>query len=325
MTLRALLKKGICATALSLGLAHVATAAYPEKPVTIVVPYSPGGATDATARIMAEALQDITGNTFVVENTPGAGTTIGAGRAARARADGYTLLFGGLSANVLAPQIYKKVASFTPEDFEAVGRVASQPLILVVNENSKYQTLEELIKEAKDKPGMLNFGSPGLGSAPHLVSELFLAEAQIDALHIPFKGAAPALAALIGGEIDFFLDTPTAPMGQVQANRLRALGITAAEPVKGLEGIATMDRQGLSDFEATTWFALYAPKGTDPEILDDLNRWVNKALASPRVEELMATAYLYPAAGSRKDLQDFTDSERSRWLQVIDAEGLEQE
>lgn len=324
MSLNTLFKMAISAAVLSLGMVGVVSAAYPEKPVTIIVPYSPGGATDATARIMAEALQDITDNPFVVENTPGAGTTIGAGKVARSRADGYTLLFGGLSANVLAPQIYKKVATFTPENFEPVGRVASQPLILVVNEKSKYQTLSDLMNEAKDKPGTLNFGSPGLGSAPHLVSELFLAEAQMDAVHVPFKGAAPALAALVGGDIDFFLDTPTAPMGQVQANRLRALGITAAEPVKGLESIPTMESQGLSGFEATTWFAFYAPKGTDPDILEKLNGWINKALENSRVTELMASAYLYPAEGSRKDLQRFTDAERTRWLEIIEAKGLEQ-
>lgn len=324
MTLRTLSKLIVSVTALCFSAVGVVSAAYPDKPVTIVVPYSPGGGTDATARIMAEALQEITGNTFIVENLPGAGTTIGAGKVARAKPDGYTLLFGGLSANVLAPQIYQNVASFSHEDFETVGFVASQPLILVVNGKSKYQTLDDLIKEAIEKPGTLNFGSPGQGSAPHLISELFLAEAQIDAVHVPFKGAAPALTALLGENIDFFLDTPTAPMAQVQANNLRALGITAADPAKGLEDIPTMHSQGMPNFEATTWFAFYAPKDTDHEVLESLNSLINTALSSERVMKLMTSSYLYPEQKSRQALQEFTDSERSRWVEIIKAKNLQQ-
>lgn len=324
MNLLKTLRQLSCATAFALSLTGAASAAYPEKPVTIVVPYSPGGATDSTARIMAQALEKVTGKSFVVENIPGAGTTIGAGRVARAQADGYTLLFGGLSANVLAPEIYKDIASFSPDDFEAIGGVASQPLILVVNNDAAYQTLDDLLKEARQNPGALNFGSPGHGSAPHILSELFLAEAEIEAAHIPFKGAAPAISALIGGDIDFFLDTPTAPMPQVQGKKLRALGITSLESVKGLEKIPTLDSQGLTGFEAATWFGLYAPKETDTDILDSLNEWLNKALENPRVSELMTSAYLYPAPGNRQALNDFTEAERKRWTKIIETKDLQQ-
>lgn len=308
----------------SLSVPGTAVAAFPEKPVTIVVPYSPGGATDSTARIMAQALQNITGQTFMVENVPGAGTVIGSSKVAKAPADGYTLLFGGLSANVLAPHIYRNTVTFDPEtDFEPIGRIASQPLILVVNSESKYDGLNDLLEKARKSPGALNFGSPGNGSAPHLISELFLAEAGIEATHIPFKGAAPAISALIGGNIDFLLDTPTAPMPQVEGKRLRALGVTTQESVKGLENIPAMDGQGLEGFEANTWFALYAPKGTDAKTLDMLNGWLNDALENTNVKALMATAYLHPTPGSRQDLETFANAERKRWGQLIDAKKLE--
>lgn len=321
MKLNTLLKRIAVPAVMALSLASPSLhAAYPDKPITVVVPYAPGGATDSTARIMAQALQDIADTSFVVENVPGAGTTIGAGRVARAQADGYTLLFGGLSANVLAPQVYRDIIDIDPDTaFEPVGGVASQPFILVVNTESRFQNLGELLEEAHDNPGALNFGSPGQGSAPHLISELFLTEADIEATHIPFKGAAPAMTALIGGNIDFFLDTPTTPMPQVKGDRLRALGISTLEEAEGLEGIPTFDSQGVDGYEASTWFAFYAPKGTDAETLDKINVWINEALARPEVQKQFTQAYLYPMSGDRQALSDFTQSERSRWSTIVDS------
>lgn len=323
MNLRTFLA-GFSTAAALLAMLPNAAAAYPDKPVTIVVPYSPGGATDSTARIMAQALQEETNVSFVVENVPGAGTTIGAGKVAKAPSDGYTLLFGGLSANVLAPQIYRDISSFDPVDaFDPVAGVASQPLILVVNSASKYQTLDQLLQDARQHPGALNFGSPGQGSAPHLISELFLSEAGIEATHVPFKGAAPAIAALIGGNIDFLLDTPTAPVSQIKAGRLRALGVTTKKKIDSLPDVPTMDSQGVTGFEASTWFAFFAPKGTDPEILGTLNGWVNHALENPKVQALMKSAYLTAMPGSRDDLQRLAERERERWAAIIKAKGLQ--
>lgn len=313
-----ILKKLVAATALSV-LAAGSAWAFPTKPINIVVPYAPGGATDSTARILANALQNVSGNSFIVENVPGAGTTIGANKVAKATADGHTLLFGGLSANVLAPEIYKNVVTFDAKDFEPIVQIAAQPLILVVNSNSAYTSLAELIQTAAAKPGSLNFGSPGNGSAPHLISELFLIAANIQATHIPFKGAAPAMAALMGGEIDFLLDTPTAPMPQVAAGKLKGLGISTTQRAQKLEQIPTMDEQGVKGFEANTWFALFAPKGTPEPVLKTLNEQVNKALQDPEVRARMIDAYLYPAGGSQEDLQRFTDAERTRWTQIIDS------
>lgn len=321
-------KKLACAVA-SVLLSATGTgvlAAYPDKPVTIVVPYAPGGATDSTTRILAQALQARAGKSFIVDNAPGGGTTIGAAKVTRAPADGYTFLFGGLSANVLAPQLYSEVISFDPETaFEPVAQVASQPLILVVNSESPYKSLDDLLTAARAKPGQINFGSPGAGSAPHLISELFLMEAGIEAQHIPFRGAAPSLTALIGGEIDIFMDTPTAPMPHVEGGKLRALGVTSKEPVAELNGIPTIHEQGVKDFEAYTWFALYAPTGTPPDILDQVNAWVNEALNDEQVRQQMARVYLYPAPGTRDDLDQYTRQERSRWTQIIKTKNLQSE
>lgn len=302
------------------------SAAYPDKPVTIVVPYAPGGATDSTARILAQALQERAGQSFIVDNAPGGGTTIGSARVARSPADGYTLLFGGLSANVLAPQLYSKVISFDSETaFEPVAQVASQPLILVVNSESPYKSIDDLLAAARAKPGHINFGSPGAGSAPHLISELFLMEAGVEAQHIPFRGAAPSLTALIGGEIDMFMDTPTAPMPHVESGKLRALGVSSREPVAELKDIPTIQEQGVKDFEAYTWFALYAPKGTPPDIMDQMNAWVNEALNDEKVRQQMTRVYLYPTPGTRDDLHLYTQQERNRWIQIIQTKNLQPE
>lgn len=303
----------------------LAQSQYPEHPISVVVPYAPGGGTDSSARIVTNALQELTGNTFIIENIPGAGTTIGANKVAKANPDGYTLLYGGLSANVLAPYIYENVADIDPDAFEPVALVATQPLVLVVNSKSDFEQLEELLEYAAQHPEELNFGSPGQGSAPHLISELFLVEAGVQATHIPFRGAAPALTALLSGDIDFFLDTPTAPIPHINEHKLRALGISSLETLEGLDNISLMSEHGVEGFEATTWFAFFAPKGTSTEILEDLNKWVNEALKKPHVNEQMSAAYLYLAPGSRADLADFVQAERERWTAIIDAKGLKQE
>ena len=325
MKLKIPVRRLIGAALFVFGFSPLAQADYPEQPVTIVVPYAPGGATDSSARIMAHSLSELTGKPFIVENVPGAGTTIGFNKVAKAKPDGYTLLFGGLSANVLAPHIYQKIASSSPDAFEPIGMVATQPLILVVNENSAYQSLQDLLNEATKRPEALNFGSPGQGSAPHLISELFLVESGVQATHIPFKGAAPALVALLAGHLDFFLDTPTAPMPHVEGGKLRALGMTSLTAPDRLQQIPTLNEQGIEGFEAATWFALFAPKGTDEEKLETLNQWVNEAMASPAVQEQMVAAYLYAVPSTREELKNYVEAERERWTAIIDVKGLQQE
>lgn len=312
--------KSLGVAALSFALIVGATAyaaGYPERPVTIIVPYAPGGATDASARLMAQAFQKQTGGAFVVENVPGAGTTIGAAKVARAPADGYTLLWGGLSSNVMAPNLYPKAGYDGSTSFAPVSTIARQPYVLFVNVKSPIRSVADLVARAKAEPGKLNFSSPGEGSSPHLTTELFLNATQISVQHVPYKGAAPAMTALLGGEVDMMVDTPTAPLPMFKAGRLRPLAVTSAKRLPELPEVPTMQESGLAGFEAYTWFALFAPRGTPADIVDKLNRMANAALKDPAVIAQMEQASFTPAGSTPVQLGDSVKSESGKWSRII--------
>lgn len=306
----------------AIGLALVAgvgsaMAQYPERPVTIVVPYAAGGATDASARLMAQALQKQTGGSFVVENVPGAGTTIGAARVARANPDGYTLLWGGLSSNAMAPNLYTKLTFDGLDSFAPVSMVASQPYVLFVNASSPIKTVADLLARAKSQPDTFNFGSPGQGSSPHLMTELFLDAAGIKAQHVPYKGAAPAMTGLLGGEVQMMFDTPTAPLPMFKAGRLRPLAVTSARRLAELPDVPTLQESGLSGLEANTWFALFAPRGTPAAVVTRLNEMTRKALSDAAVLEQFAKAQFTPEASTPQALAQRVTAESAKWRRII--------
>ena len=306
----------------AIGLALVAgvgsaMAQYPERPVTIVVPYAAGGATDASARLMAQALQKQTGGSFVVENVPGAGTTIGAARVARANPDGYTLLWGGLSSNAMAPNLYTKLTFDGLDSFAPVSMVASQPYVLFVNASSPIKTVADLLARAKSQPDTFNFGSPGQGSSPHLMTEMFLDAAGIQAQHVPYKGAAPAMTGLLGGEVQMMFDTPTAPMPMFKAGRLRPLAVTSARRLVELPDVPTLQESGLAGLEANTWFALFAPRGTPAAVVNRLNEMTRKALSDAVVLEQFAKAQFTPEPSTPQALAQRVTAESSKWRRII--------
>jgi tripartite-type tricarboxylate transporter receptor subunit TctC len=294
-----------------------ALAEYPERPVTIVVPYAAGGATDASARLMAQALQKQTGGSFVVENVPGAGTTIGAARVARATPDGYTLLWGGLSSNAMAPNLYTKLTFDGLDSFAPVSLVASQPYVLFVSASSPIKTVADLLAKAKAQPDTFNFGSPGQGSSPHLMTELFLDAAGIKAQHVPYKGAAPAMTGLLGGEVQMMFDTPTAPLPMFKAGRLRPLAVTSARRLAELPDVPTLQESGLSGLEASTWFALFAPRGTPAAVVTRLNEMTRKALSDTAVLEQFGKAQFTPEASTPQALAQRVSAESSKWRRII--------
>lgn len=309
---------GAAALALSIVAGAPAHAAgYPERPVTIIVPYAPGGATDASARLLAEAFQKQTGGTFIVENVSGAGTTIGAAKAARATPDGYTLLWGGLTSNGMAPHLYSKLSYDGITSFAPISMVATQPYVLFVNAKSPIRTVADLVAKAKAEPGKLNFSSPGEGSSPHLTTELFLNATQTKVQHIPYKGAAPAMTALLAGDVDMMIDTPTAPLPMFKAGRLRPLAVTSAKRLPELPDVPTMQESGLAGFEAYTWFALFAPRGTPPDVINKLNKMTNAALKDPAVLQQMAQASFTPAPSTPAKLADTVKSESAKWSKII--------
>lgn len=290
---------------------------YPARPVTIVVPYAPGGATDASARLVAQALQKQSGGTFIVENVAGAGTTIGTTRVAKANPDGYTLLWGGLSSHAMAPNLYSKLTFDPFTSFEPISMIASQPYVLIVNANSPYRTIADLVAKAKAAPGKLNFASPGQGSSPHLTTEMFLDATRISALHIPYKGAAPGMTAMLAGDIDFLVDTPTVPLPMIKTGRARALAVTSTKRLPELPDVPTMQESGLQGFEAYTWFGLFAPRGTPAEVVNSLNKMVNAVLKDPEVLAKMGQAGFAASASTPDELAQTVKKEHTKWGKII--------
>jgi tripartite-type tricarboxylate transporter receptor subunit TctC len=253
--------------------------AWPTKALTWIVPFSAGGPTDALARDIADKLSKHVGQPIVIENAGGAGGTIGAGKGAKATADGYTFLVGHLGYMGAAPSIYKNLAYDPVKDFEPVFRFPDTPMVLLVPKASPFNSAEDLIAFAKKNPGKLNFGNAGAGSTSHLIAALFENRAGIDVASVPYKGAAPAMNDLIAGQTDAMFDQTNTALPQVQGGRVRAIALTSAQPIAQFPSVPALASQALPGFEAATWYGLYAPKGTPPEVVSLMHAAYLKALA----------------------------------------------
>jgi tripartite-type tricarboxylate transporter receptor subunit TctC len=261
-------------------LASVAQAqAWPGKTITWVVPFAAGGPTDAMARDIADKVGKQVGQQVIIENTGGAGGTIGAGKAAKASPDGYTFLVGHLGYMGAAPSLYKKLTYDPVKDFEPVFRFPDTPLVLLVPKSSPYKTAADLIAAAKKSPGKLNFGNAGAGSTSHLIAALFENKAGIDVVSVPYKGAAPAMNDLIAGQVDAMFDQTNTALPQVAGGRLNAIALTSLQPMpQQFPGVPTLADKALPGFEAATWYGLYAPKGTPKDVIAKMNAAYLKAL-----------------------------------------------
>ena len=236
---------------------------------------------------------------------------------ARAAADGYTLLWGGLTSNAMAPHLYPKLSYDGISSFAPISLIATQPYVLFVNAKSPYGKLADLMAKAKAEPGKLNFSSPGEGSSPHLTTELFLNATGLSVQHVPYKGAAPAMTGLLAGDVDMMVDTPTAPLPMFKAGRLRPLAVTSKQRLEDLPEVPTMQESGLANFEAATWFGLFAPRGTPPEVIATLNRLATTALKEPAVLEQMKQASFTPAPSTPEQLAEKVKSESAKWSRII--------
>lgn len=311
----------LAAAVASLALGAVTPAAfaqsYPSRPVTLVVPFAAGGATDLLARVMARALEKHSGQSFVVENMGGAGATLGTAKVANAAPDGYTLLLGSSSALVMAPHLYSSLKYDPFESFEPIAKIASAPYVLVTRADSTYGTFEQLVEHARKNPGRLNYGSPGAGSALHLTIELMADGAKFDAMHIPYRGSSFAWTGLFSGDVDFIIDTPSGVVPMAQAGRVNTLAVTSEERLEAFPQVPTLDEAGLKDFKSEAWFAVLAPKGTSPEVVSRLEELVGKAVADPEVLENMKTSHFTPAGAVEGGLAGEMRREYARWGDVI--------
>ena len=290
---------------------------YPAKPVRMVVPYPAGGPTDQLGRIIAEHMTQTLGQTVVVENRGGANTQIGTAEVTRAPADGYTLLFGGITPFVFNPLMYSKL-QYDPKDLAGVILIARSQLVLVAKPALAAKTIPELVAAMKDNPGKLNFGSAGNGNVLHLAAELFLRTTGAAATHVPFSGSAPALVSLLGGNIDFMFDVIITSKPHIQSGKLRAIATTGARRSPILPDVPTVAESGYPSYESATWFAIAAPKGTPVAIVQRLNTEAAKAVRDPAViAKLDALAMEPPQDTSPGDVAAQTDKDLKRWGALV--------
>jgi tripartite-type tricarboxylate transporter receptor subunit TctC len=273
------------AVALATSAAHAQT--YPTKPVHVIVPFTPGSATDVVARTVAQALSTRMGQVFVVENRPGAGGTIGANLVAKAAPDGYTLLVNS-SGHTVNPSIYPSLPFDTAKDLAGISLLAEQPNILVVAPSKGWKTAGDLVKAAKAEPGKLTYASAGAGSATHMNAEKFRVSAGIDTMHIPYKGTPEALTDTMNGRVDYFFAPVIAALPMVRDNRVTALAVGSAKRASVLPDVPTTEEAGYPGSAYNFWVGMLAPAGTPPAIVEQLNKEVTAALASPEVKDRLA-------------------------------------
>ena len=301
--------------------AHAQAPAYPTKPVKLVVPFPPGGSLDIAGRLIAQKLTEMWGQSVVVENKPGAGGNIGADFVAKSPADGYTILLGALSTHAVNPSLYKTMPYDAVRDFAPITLIAITPNVLVVNASLPVNSAKEFIAYAKANPGKLSFGSGSNGSAGHLAGELFKVETNTDAVHVPFKGGAPATQALLAGDTQFMFDNLANAMAQVKAGKIKALAVTTAQRSSLVPELPTMAEAGLAGFDISTWYGLFAPAGTPPAIVAKWNADVTKILKSPDVRAKLIADGADPSPDTPEQFREFIARELAKYARIVKASG----
>lgn len=288
---------------------------YPQRPVRIVVPSSPGGGTDILARVLADHFSKTMGGQWFVENRPGAGQSIGIEAVARSAPDGYTLLMAA-SALVLNPIILKNVRYDPVRDFEPITQVASLPNVLLVHPSLPVRTLKDLIVLAKQKPGELTYASAGVGTSPHMGMELLKSMAGINLVHVPFRGTGPAVTEVVGGHVPIVLSNTLTAKSLIEGGQVRALAVTGPKRAEGLPNIPTMAEAGVPNYEALQWYGLLAPAGTPPDIVARIYSEAAKALKLKDIKDRLASDGAEPVGSSPSALADFIKLELEKWTNV---------
>src|SRR5262249_11673822 len=299
-------------------------APYPAKPVRILVGYAPGGATDIVGRLIAQKLSEASGQSFFVENRPGASATIASEMVARAAPDGYTLLIAATTSHSILPSLMK--LSYDPQrDFAPVSLLAISPLLLALHPSLPIRSVADMIKLARARPGQLSFGAGGTGTPPHLAGELFKQMAGVDMLYVPYKGEAPAIADIIGGQVSLIFSNVVAVLPQVHGGRLRGIAVTAAGRLPSLPEFPTVAESGLPGFVVEAWFGLVATGGTPDYVVSRLNADTARGMSQPELRDRLAGQGLFVKTGSPADLTPLMRSETAKWAKVVKAAGIKLE
>ncbi len=306
--------------AIAAAVPTVSAQSYPSKPIRLVVPYSPGAGTDTIARILAQKTGESLGQQIVIDNRPGAGGSIGTEVVAKAPADGYTLLFAPTS-HAINPGIYPKLGYDTLKDFAPISVVASLPVVLAVEPGVPAASVRELIALAKAKPGQLTMASSGNGTVFHLTGELFKDAAGINIVHVPFKGGAPAVAALLGGQVSMTFETSVTLVPHIRSGKLRALGVASPKRIAVLPDVPTLGESGFPGILAENWYGLFAPAGTPRETIARLYTELDRAIHSPDVREKLAQQGAEIRENTPEQTAAFLRSEMTKWARVIKDSG----
>lgn len=294
---------------------------YPSRPLRLVVPFPPGGSTDIVARLVAQKLGEALGQPMIVDNRAGAGGMIGAENVAKSPADGYSLLLASSGPIVIVPALQPKLGYDSVRDFAPISIIATIPTMLVVNEKVPARSVSELIALAKARPGQLNFASTGVGATPHLAGEVFKSMAGVDIGHVPYKGSAPALTDLMGGQVDMMFEQIPAVLPHVQSGKLRALAVGSARRVAALPDLPTISESGLSGFDVVSWFGIMAPAGTPAPIVARLHAELAKIMRMPDVSEKLASLGAEPQASTPQAFGQTIVAELPKWAEIIRKSG----
>lgn len=294
---------------------------YPNKPVRMVVPFPPGGTTDILARAVGQKLSEAWGQLVVIDNRPGAGGNIGTDIVAKSAPDGYTLLMGTVGTHSINQSLYGKLPFDPIKDFAPVTLVASVPNVLVVNSTVEAKSVKELIALAKSKPGQLTFASSGNGTSIHLAGELFKAMTGTAMLHIPYKGSAPAITDLLGGQTNMMFDNLPSAMPHIKSGKLRALGVTSVNRSPALPDTPTIAETGIGGYDASSWFGVLAPAGTPKEVVAKIHADIVKALSAPDIKERLSSQGAEPVGNTPEQFSQHIRTESLKWAKVVKDSG----
>jgi len=306
----------------ALPLAGRAQPNWPSRAITYVVPLAPGGATDTSARLISERLSPRLNVPVVVENRAGAGGSIGAEYVARAPADGYTLLGGSISTHAINVSLYRKLGYHPLESFTPLAMIGMNPLLLVVPANSPYQSLAQMLDAARRAPGTLSFASAGPGTSQHMAGELLAFRTGTKLVHVPYKGSAPALQDVLGGQVNMMLDTAVACAPYVKSGKLRALATGYKVRLESFPDVPTVMESGVADFDVSSWLAVYARSGTEASIVSRLREEIGGVLRTPDMRERLRQLGTLPVDMDEAQMNRFLVAEIAKWKQVIDAAGI---
>lgn len=311
------------ATALALSLAAPTLAAFPDHPITFVVPSAAGGSPDVLSRLVTTQISKDTGATVVVENRPGAAGNIGVSLIKRAAADGYTIGYGNINTLAVNRSLFKKLPYDVDQDLQPVAHLFDLYNVLIVPASSPITSVQGLIERARAEPGRLSYGASGVGTTGHMGGELFKSMAKVDIIFIPYNGGPAALQDLLGGRLDFTFVNTSEAIPLIQSGKVRALGVSSLKRLALLPDVPTLDESGLKGYETVAWGGVVAPKGTPADVVKQLNASMIKALQAPEVKKGLEGLGAEPAGGSPEDFKQLIDRETAKWRAIIDTAGIE--